>query len=1245
MSTTLDRRKARKNYAEFDEYISFQLQKTQTGIRSTDIFTALCGAAVFVISYLLIFVIFDHWVVTGGFGSEMRVVLLSGLLIGTLAWLGWKVLWPCFRRVNSMYAAKTLEQASPELKSTLLNYVDLRAAKREVAPAIIGSMEKRAAVTLSHTEVDDAIDRSTLLRLSYALLVAVVLFSAYAVASPKKVWPSIVRIFAPAAEVSVSTQTAFLNVDPGDTQVLAREFLTVTTDLSGEVPQDVTLLYTTDDQQFVDEPISMHEVEAGLKRYQCILKGNGSEGLLQGLSYRIVAGDASTRTYTVTVTQPPSASIKSLHYTYPDYMELPPEIAAGSSIDTWEGTQIEFEAEANTPIEMAWLQFSDETEFPARCEELRMKVSDDGLHVTGLWQPIIREDGSYPAFYRVQCRTADGATDPAPAVHTIQINPDQKPEVSTLQPNRDIEVAANAIVPLLIHTSDPDFRLSRVFLRMENGSRPLPDQTLYKGNDPQKRILHEVKLANLNAKPGDVITWWIEAHDNRLVETPIRTLLDANRSTSPRLKFIVKAPMPQEDVNEQFEHDKQRALEKLDELDQQNGSDQSPEKSNSESPDQQPESDNDPQPGPDESDRKQDENTPEEQPPADERNPSEDDKGKGAGDPSGGDTDSASDDNTEKGDNDAKGETDGERSEKGNGEPGEEGDKPDTGEQKTESGPRKPVSNDGSQDDQILRELLKHNRDSKKDAGKDNSDKKDDGNQNESQKGSREGDKPDSPQSNGDKTTDDPSAGKTDQPDAKSQDKTHEPDASSNSQEKSQKPKTDGNSPNKPSDDPSARKPTDGMPSDNENDNSKGDQAADSESTDSQNKDSAQEKSSDSGNTPPSADSNQSDNKPDDGTGKSDNDSSKDTTSDSGANSESGMPNSKGSPGGNEESNSSPGDNPSSKDTENKQRPDDGPGKNMNGSTSKQSPAEKPGKGKTEGDPSNRPAGEEGSKASSSENGKPDSDSSQGKPGGSETDNPGSGKTESNPGQGKPDTGAGNDSKPDNGQKPGDGNSGKSDSPGKPGGQPGKGSPGKSKSGEPGNGQNAQPGSTTGQGRDNAPPRVGSDSGDNRVKQPDDNANPNEAVQRQNSGANMHDPNLPDADGANLEDKLKASNMVLKRLQKELNRGEVDPELLKKLGWTEKDMQQFAERLERQLAQPKPDDPAAEARRRQFEEVLRSVDLDSSGRQQEGIFNEQKSTNNFSGRRLKAPRQHRKAYEEYLKRLSRQRRGTSDSSR
>lgn len=1277
MSTTLERRKAKKKkaYAEFDEYISYQLRRTQTGIRSTDIFTALCGAAVFVISYLLVFVVLDHWVVAGGFGNGMRAVLLVGIIVGTLAWIGWKVVWPFFRRVNSLYAAKALEEASPELKSTLLNYVDLRSADREVAPAIIGSMEKRAAVTLSHAEVDDAIDRSTLLRLSYALLAAVVLFSVYSVVSPKKVWPSIVRIFAPTSEVSVSTQTAFLSVAPGDAKVLAREFLTVTTDLSGEIPEEVTLLYTTADQQFVDEAVSMGEVEAGLKRYQCILKGDGGEGLLQGLSYRIVAGDASTKTYNVTVAQPPSATVDELRYSFPDYMELPPESPTGSNIDTWEGTKIEIAATANMVIESAKLQFSDEAEFPARCEEIRMEVDGDGTSITGLWQPIIRDDGSYPRFYRVQCRTKDGATDLTPVVHSIQIRPDEKPDVSILQPRGDMDVAVNATVPLLISASDPDFRLSRVLLRATIGKREVIHREIYKGADTEERVLYELKIAHLNARPGDVITWWAEAHDNRRVETPVRTLLDANRSSTPRLKFIVQAPIPEEEAEEQLERDKERAQEKLDELDEQlNGEDLSSDDPNREMPDPDPDSSEESSTGADDRQPKKDEPEVEENSNSEQNTDGEESATGGKGE---NDSDSDSEGGNKTGDE--TGDSDSEKSKAG----GTDSDGNDTeskpGSSKGESGPRKPVSNDGSQDDEILKELLKQNRDPKPDGSKGEGAKKDSGNDHNSG-GDPEGKKPES----ADPKNDDEDSGTE----------------SSASKDGDTKGGSDSEGQN---DDPSSKKPDgnpskEDMPGDGGTNPPKGDEppkgSGNSEPTEKPEKSAGDDPSktddptgTESGNKPgdpKNGDANK--------TGKNDGGSDSEKPGDSSATPESDMPNPDASSdgGGNEDSK---GDSSSqSSDDPDAKGESAEPGKSSDGDGGKNSPpgqsskSDQPGKpggdsseGKggsdseggasdsqegsgnpsakdssksgAGGESSDTPPGGDSSKSPSKDGGKPGGDSTSDKPGQSSTEKPGDGASSGDPkkgegGQpGKPkgseagsETGKSADEA--GGKKSGEadgGKSGKGDSPGEPGGKPGKGDSGGStiNDGAPGSGKSnaksGKPGQSTGSKSSSS-----SDPGGEAVASPDDNADPENAVQRDKSGANPVNQNVKDADEANLEDKLKASNMVLKRLKEELDRGDVDPELLKKLGWTEKDMQKFAERLERQLAQPKPDDPAAEARRRQFEEVLRNVDLESSGREKSGNLNNQKSTNNFSERRLPAPRSHRKAYQDYLKRLSEQ---------
>ena len=1270
MSTTLERRKAKKKnaYAEFDEYISYQLRKTQSGIRSTDICTALCGAAVFVISYLLVFVVLDHWVVAGGFGNGMRAVLLVGMIVGTLAWIGWKVVWPFFRRVNSLYAAKALEEASPELKSTLLNYVDLRSAQREVAPAIIDSMEKRAAVTLSHAEVDDAIDRSMLLRLSYALLAAVVLFSVYSVVSPKKVWPSIVRIFAPTSEVSVSTQTAFLSVDPGDTKVLAREFLTVTADLSGEVPADVTLLYTTSDQQFVDEAVSMREVEAGLKRYQCILKGDGGEGLLQGLSYRIVAGDASTKTYNVAVAQPPSATVDELRYSFPDYMELPPEIPVGSNIDTWEGAEIEIAATANMVIESAKLQFSDEAEFPVRCEEIRMEVGSDGTSVTGLWQPIIRDDGTYPKFYRVQCRTKDNATDLTPVVHSIQIRPDEKPEVSTLQPRGDMEVAVNATIPLLINASDPDFRLSRVVLRMSIGKRELTPREIYKGSNTEERILYQLKIAATNAEPGDVITWRAEAHDNRRVETPVRTLLDANRSSTPRLKFIVKAPISEEEAREQLERDKERAQEKLDELDQRsNGDDLSSDDSNRDMPDSGEE------PPTDADDRQPKSDAPDsEENSTSEQNSDGDESGtggKGEGDSvSNSDSESGNKTGDQTGGSDtgsSKAGTDPERSDSES--------KPDG--RKGESGSRKPVSNDGSQDDEILKELFDRNLNSKPEGARGEGTKEDGGNDQNSGE-APEGKKPDS-NTGGEEPGTESSASK----DGDTEDE---------------------NDPDGPEDDPSSKK-TDGnlakedMPGEGQAKPPKGDEPpkgnGHSESTDNPEKSAGRDdpsKTDDPSGTEPGDEPGDSSK-----TGKNNGSSDSEQSGDPSEVSESDMPKSDassdgdGNDGSKGDSSSQSSDDPGGKDdsTEPRKRSDgensqpgranksgqpgkpDGDSSDGQGGSESESASSDSGKGSGKpsakdgsksgaaGESSNKSPGHDSSKSTSDDGGKSGGDSASGKPGQSSAEKPGENASSGDPAKGdggqqgksqgsEAGSKTGNESSDEaGGQKLGEGDvgkPGKGDSPGKAGSKPGKGESGGStiNDGMPGSGKSnassGKPGQSTGSKSSSS-----SDPGGEAVASPDDNANPDEAVQREKSGANAFDPNVKDADEANLQDKLKASNMVLKRLKEELDRGDVDPDLLKKLGWTEKDMQKFAERLERQLAQPKPNDPAAEARRRQFEEVLHNVDLESSGREKRGEFNSQKSTNNFSERRLPAPRSHRKAYEDYLKRLSQQRRGTA----
>ena len=203
--------------------------------------------------------------------------------------------------------------------------------------------------------------------------------------------------------------------------------------------------------------------------------------------------------------------MNSVHYDYPAYTQFKSQTTDGGAIEAIEGTKIRIEAEANMPIKMANVQFSDSELFEGKAEEAIARIASDGRKVTFEFQPRLREPNkSFPKFYRIWCRTDSDATDPSPAVHPLNITPDVEPELTLVSPTESRTVPANAIVPMLVLSHDPDFRLAQVRLLLKRDTEKLPPQIIYKGNVQGVEKLHELKLEDLRVRPGDVVTYWIE---------------------------------------------------------------------------------------------------------------------------------------------------------------------------------------------------------------------------------------------------------------------------------------------------------------------------------------------------------------------------------------------------------------------------------------------------------------------------------------------------------------------------------------------------------------------------------------------------------------------------------------------------------------------------------------------------------------------------------------------------------------
>ncbi len=1264
MSTATQTPPESSRYVDYDEFIDFQVQKTRRGIKSNDLLTALIGAAVAMLAYLLVFALFDHWVIEGGFGRGTRIGLLSLLLTGLSGWFVWKLAIPYFKRISALYAASQIEETEPEFHSTLLTLVDLKEAGRSVSPEIRAALEKRAGLGLTHMDVEHAVDRRLLMRLSYVLLGLVVITCLYTILSPKKLSNSLWRSLLPTAAVAVDTRTRIDRVEPGDADVLARSQLVVTTELSGEMPDEVTLLYSTADRRLVDEPITMRETDDGIRQYRGIITGENGRGILQNLTYHIAAGDARSETFTVTVSQPPSATVDEVQYEYPAYMAFRDRVQIGGAIDAWEGTWVTIRATANMPVKSALVMFSDTDDITQKAEELPVTI-ENGTLLTARWQLRIRTDGTFPNFYRIQCRNEADKTDPAPALHPIKIRPDQPPQIQLVQPTSDLERPANAIVPLLFAAQDPDFLLRTVVLRFERNGESLPQSPrLYEGPPYRKSVTgtHDLDLGPLALQPGDKLTYWLEARDN------MEPFADraGNRSNTPRLNITITEAASPEEIQQQLEQDRQQVEERLDEAQQQpEQADAQPTPADKEDADSE-DADGTPPPPPGEepptSESQSADDAPNDQPEQDSGQQGESQSQPGgqsskSGEQSSGEqTGSPDGEDSQESQGQEQGESSGQGNQQGDQQapfddllkrlmqrerpPAEQGEKDDAGQ---------PQSQDDRQQGKSGSPQERSPSDDQRQAGDSNS-----GNEQSGEKQNRSDDRPetgpdgqpsdteDSASPSSDSREGDKTGQPSSSPDSKASPSTGEPAQPGDRPSDSPQPGEGSSRGGKPTPDKTASAPP-------------GQEAADSpDAAGGQREKPDGTETGDPKMSRKEGQANSGDRKPAPPGTKPDPSAKQDPTGTNGSKQPPGRTPPQGSPNGSEQSAS---------DSGNQSGPPSGrPQPGEKGGSQPSSPSQRGSSPNKPGDASN-PPDEQPNKGSSpsSEDKSPPSNGGEKQDG----DNPptagekGGGKEkggEKSGGDqplqgGQPDSGDQKNSggQPESGDQPGEGAQSGQPAGGKQGGEQqgggqeggGKESGGQ-KGGQQAGGKPGRGGSPDGSAQSNQGGGSGPTGKFDPNRPPDPNGQAGGGEQARRGDGEGEAADTIQGDDPDLEAKRKAANLVLKRLQEQLQRGEIDPELQEELGVTNEQLKDFTERLQQRLADTGEDtSPEAQARRRQFEETLRTLDYKSTGTQRAGGDGPRIGSRGFAGPQRTAPLSRRDATRAFREKLSRQRKASN----
>jgi hypothetical protein len=180
-----------------DRYLAARLAAATADYKGVALTTFLLGAGVGVFVWLGIGILAEHWVVAGGLPRWLRWTwLAAGLVALVAAALRWLV--PLMRyRVNLVYAARQIEREHPELHNDLVNTVLVKARPEGSPSVVVTSLKRRTARRLADVAGSTTMDRTSAVRLAYALMAAVGLACLYEVVAPKSLLVSAARLVAP----------------------------------------------------------------------------------------------------------------------------------------------------------------------------------------------------------------------------------------------------------------------------------------------------------------------------------------------------------------------------------------------------------------------------------------------------------------------------------------------------------------------------------------------------------------------------------------------------------------------------------------------------------------------------------------------------------------------------------------------------------------------------------------------------------------------------------------------------------------------------------------------------------------------------------------------------------------------------------------------------------------------------------------------------------------------------------------
>ena len=453
------------------------VSKARQRIYTMELLSQVLAATAWFLIGLLVFVIVDHWLLLA---PLLRFAAGAVVVAPALA-----ILIRFFRRhtrlrLNDLYVARELEKAHPHLKNDLINA--LQSARADIAAA------RTVPASLRLPGVPGNVARWTC-----AVALALLGWVLYCLAAVQPVALSAGRILLPWQNTWLPTKTVIRSISPADnTDLIVDRNWQIRVETANVPPRNGHVSYRVPTSEWKTMDL-IRDVDDGA--YYCTMPPMNGK-----LHFHVDIGDARSRLIKVNLLRRTIIEERRVLYEFPRYLGMKPHEDTNLAIEAVVDTLVHFELEMDEALEKAELIWNGQSE--------PMLVNQRSVRT--IRRQRIHKDAAYSFRFWPRLQLAPIVTQDYP----IKAHPDEKPKISILSPNTDVESRVDGLIPFIYAVAD-DFRIEAVdFCAVFYGTRdvvsiPIPSRRSFRQFEGEWVFRPQV----VGAVEGDRIICYMRARD------------------------------------------------------------------------------------------------------------------------------------------------------------------------------------------------------------------------------------------------------------------------------------------------------------------------------------------------------------------------------------------------------------------------------------------------------------------------------------------------------------------------------------------------------------------------------------------------------------------------------------------------------------------------------------------------------------------------------------------------------------